>query len=224
MNKAFTELELQHFLRNVANEKFSLLFRYQAFLGLRVGEVCKLHLSNIDFDKREMTIKSEKSRKLDSLIIPIELFRDTVNFINKNSAAVKAARGFIFFKENNNNHNCLDHLDQNYVRKIFRECIVSSGLDMTYGSSDENYGRKERSLHRLTTHSLRHYAITRFSKSTNGNVVLTSRFARHSSPTTTMNYIRKDSEELYKNIGYAFDSSGVENIKKLTSKLNSQKP
>ncbi|MGI0141386.1 MAG: hypothetical protein ACREBF_01905, partial [Candidatus Micrarchaeales archaeon] len=42
INKGFTELELQHFLRNVKNEKFRLLFKYQAYLGLRIGEVCKL--------------------------------------------------------------------------------------------------------------------------------------------------------------------------------------
>ena len=42
INKGFTELELQHFLRNVKNDKFRLLFKYQAYLGLRVGEVSKL--------------------------------------------------------------------------------------------------------------------------------------------------------------------------------------
>ncbi len=30
-------------------------------MGLRVGEVCKLHINNIDFDKLKVTIKSEKS-------------------------------------------------------------------------------------------------------------------------------------------------------------------
>ena len=57
INKAFTEPELQRFLRNVKSVKFVLLFKYQAFLGLRVGEVSKLHISNINFDKRELTLK-----------------------------------------------------------------------------------------------------------------------------------------------------------------------
>ncbi len=59
INKGLTEIELQRFLRNVQNEKFILLFKYQANLGIRVGEVCKLHTSNIDFYKRELTINSE---------------------------------------------------------------------------------------------------------------------------------------------------------------------
>ena len=73
INKGFTEIELQHFLRNVRSEKFGLLFRYQAYLGLRVGEVCKLHISNIDFGKHELTMKSEKSKRMDSLLIPSDL-------------------------------------------------------------------------------------------------------------------------------------------------------
>ncbi|MEM3181204.1 MAG: hypothetical protein QXY86_02385 [Candidatus Micrarchaeaceae archaeon] len=63
INKGFTELELQRFLRSVKSEKFGLLFRYQEYLGLRIGEVCKLHLSNIDFDKCELTIERENPRR-----------------------------------------------------------------------------------------------------------------------------------------------------------------
>ncbi len=85
INKGFTELELQHFLRNVPNEKFRLLFKYQAYLGLRVGEVSRLHIRNIDFDKRELTIKSEKSGVSDSLKIPSGLFNETVEYITDRS-------------------------------------------------------------------------------------------------------------------------------------------
>ena len=219
INKAFTELELQHFLRNVKSEKFRLLFKYQAFLGLRVGDVSKLHISNINFDKRELTIQSEKSRKMDSLIIPPDLFKETIEYMAKNADRIKAAHGYVFFKDNDNNHNNIEHVEVNYVRKVFRETIKSAGLDSVYGHSDEAYSNhKGRRLFRLSTHSLRHYAITRFAKSTNGNVVLTSRFARHSRPDVTMTYISKDTEELYKEIDLAFSSSKIELLKDLVSK------
>ncbi len=52
-------------------------------------------------------------------------------------------------------------------------------------------------MHLLTTHSLRHYAITRFARQTNGNVVLASKFARHSDPNTTIRYIHTDKKELF---------------------------
>ena len=205
ISKAFTEAELQRFFRNVKNEKFLLLFKYQAYLGLRVGEVSKLHVGNINFDKRELTLKSEKSGKMDSLLIPLELFKETVEYIAKNEASIKAANGYVFFKDNDNNHNKLQHVDVNYVRKVFRETLKVAALDEFYGYSEEtNPNKKTRRLYRLSTHSLRHYAITRFSKSNNGNVVLTSRYARHASPTTTMRYIAKDNEQLYSEIDNAF--------------------
>ena len=206
LNKGFTELELQHFLRNVPNDKFRLLFRYQAYLGLRIGEVCKLHISNIDFKKRELIIKSEKAYKVDSLLIPTELFRDSIMFIDKNTNQIKLANNYIFFKEHDRNENKVPHIDQNYVRKVFRETVQKCGFDMIYSYSEEGYSnKKERGLHRLTTHSLRHYAVTKFAKATNGNVVLTSRFARHLSPSTTIRYIAKDKEELYTNIELVFN-------------------
>ncbi len=62
-------------------------------------------------------------------------------------------------------------------------------------------------------HSLRHYAITSFSKQTNGNVLLTSRFARHASPETTMIYISTKKEELYKKLDN-IDMDSVERLKR----------
>ncbi|EQD32077.1 integrase family protein, partial [mine drainage metagenome] len=73
-------------------------------------------------------------------------------------------------------------LEKNYVRKVFREYVRAAKLDEVYDQSEESYGRTPRRLHRLTTHSLRHYAITSFARQSNGNVVLSSRFARHSDP------------------------------------------
>ncbi len=93
INKGFTEPELQRFLRSIRNDKFHLLFSYQAFLGLRVGEVTKLHIGNIDFDKRELTIDSEKSGLADSLIIPIDLFKETIDYLNRHTKEIKAAKG-----------------------------------------------------------------------------------------------------------------------------------
>jgi integrase len=204
LNKGFTELELAHFLRNVPNDKFGLLFRYQAYLGLRIGEVTRLHVGNIDFEKRELTIDSEKRRKMDSVLIPLELFKETVSFVMSHENEIKEADGHIFFKDRSS-HAKGAYLDADYVRKVFRETIQKANLESVYGYSDETM-RKERprALHRLTTHSLRHYAITKFAKSTNGNLVLASRFARHTNPSVTMRYISRDKEQLYKEIDAAF--------------------
>ena len=217
VNRAFTELELQHFLRNAPNEKFRLLFKFQAYLGLRVGEVCRLRVRNIDFAKRELTINSEKRNKPDSLLIPQDLFQETIEYVVKNEAKIKASNGHVFFKDESSNKPP-GHLEPDYVRTVFRDIIISAGLNEVYATSNESDAdRQVRSLHRLTTHSLRHYAITHFAKATNGNVVLASRFARHANPGTTMRYIAKDNEELYKNIDLAFSDQITASIKRLQS-------
>lgn len=222
INKGFTELELRQFLRTVPNEKFRLLFCYQAYLGFRIGEAIRLHLGNISFEKREITIKSEKSAVSDTLKIPMELFNETKQYVNEYLPEIEAAGGHIFFKENDNNHNNVHHIDEHYVRRVFRETIGKTGLDQIYDYSEENFpGKAPRGLHRLTTHSLRHYAITRFAKAANGNLVLTSRFARHSAPSTTMRYIAKDNEQLYSEIDNAFSDSGMEVIRRLQGRLKS---
>ena len=53
LNKGFESQELQAFFRVIDGDKFHLLFSYQARLGLRIGEVCRLHLSRINFQTRE---------------------------------------------------------------------------------------------------------------------------------------------------------------------------
>jgi integrase len=68
-------------------------------------------------------------------------------------------------------------------------------------------------LHRLTTHSLRHYAITNFSKKNNDNVVLTARFARHQMIQTTMTNIHTGKEELYRSIVMAQKDGILEKVK-----------
>ena len=210
LNKGFTEQELLQFLRNVKNDKFRLLFKYQAYLGLRIGEACSLGIGNFNFEKKELIIKSEKSNKIDALLIPADLFRETVNFILRNQQPIKNSSNHIFFKENDNNRNRVQHVNLHYVRKVFREAVGNAGLEFVYAYTDEDlYNRNQRKLHRLTTHSLRHYAITRFAKGTNGNLVLVSRFARHADPSTTMRYISKDNEELYKNIESVFNDTPV---------------
>ena len=99
-----------------------------------------------------------------------------------------------------------------YVRNRFRHYIELADIDQVYDISDESYeSHAPRRLHRLTTHSLRHYAITSFSKQTNGNIVLTSRFARHSKPDTTMTYINTRKEELYAEL----DNMAIDSVERL---------
>ncbi len=123
-----------------------------------------------------------------------------MEFIKANMVHIEQAKGYIFFKDCASANSAV-YLDVNYVRNRFRYYVKLADVDQVYDISEESDSRTSRRLHRLTTHSLRHHAITSFSKQTNGNVVLTSRFARYASPETTMIYISTKKEELYGEIG-----------------------
>ena len=213
VSRGFSEQELQAFFRAIDNEKFRLLFEYQAELGLRIGEAIRVNLSSMNFKTRELRLKTEKSRIIDTLLVPVPLFQRTVEFVKHHLAEIERAQGYIFFKDASS-HKPAGFLEEDYVRGRFRYYAALAGLDEVYDISEESQpARKPRRLHRLTTHSLRHYAITKFSKSTNGNVVLTSRFARHANPSTTMAYISTSKQELYKEIDSAFSLSQIEALK-----------
>jgi len=87
-------------------------------------------------------------------------------------------------------------------------CVVRvPKMEESYGFSE---GQNPKLLHRLTTHSLRHYAITNFSKKNNGNVILTSKFARHHRVETTMMYVHTGKEELSRSIALVQEDSILE--------------
>ena len=213
LNKGFSEQEVQAFFKVIENDKFRLLFSYQVQLGLRIGEAVKVNVKDIKFETRELIVKTEKAHVIDTMLIPVPLFRQTVEFINRNEKEIAQAGGFVFFAEIGHSLRSNPFLEKNYVRKVFREYVRAAKLDEVHDQSEESYGRTPRQLHRLTTDSLRHYAITSFARQSNGNVVLSSRFARHSDPSTTMTYINTRKDELYKAVDEAFSVEKAENLK-----------
>ena len=120
LNKGFTDNQIEAFFRAIGNEKHRLLFSYQANLGLRIGEVVKLNLKDINMQTRELTVFTEKAKTIDTLIIPIRLFEETQIYINCFSLDIKQAQGYIFFRDPSKSHRKEPYLEPNYVRKVFR--------------------------------------------------------------------------------------------------------
>ena len=218
LNKGFEEREIIAFFRAIDNPKFHLLFSYQAQLGLRIGEAIRINIKDIKFESRELVVKTEKAMTLDTLLIPAPLFKATLDYIQDNSGAIEGAAGFLFYKEQGKGRTSDPYLDVGYVRNQFREYAQRANLNEVYDQSDESRpGRAVRSLHRLTTHSLRHYAITHFAEQNNGNVLLASKFARHAKAETTMTYIHLNRKALYAGIDGAF---GVNQAIALRAKIS----
>ena len=96
LSKAFSDMQLQRFLHVIDSDRFRLLFRYQAQLGLRIGEAVRVNINSIDLETRELTLKTEKAQVMDSLLIPMPLFKDTVAFISKHRPEIEKAHGYLF--------------------------------------------------------------------------------------------------------------------------------
>jgi integrase len=205
MNKGFTEEELQRFFRVIEDPRLHLLFSFQAILGLRIGEVVRVHIKDVNLKTRELKIETEKAKTLDFLLIPDQLFSMALNYIQNFETEIVKAGGYLFFAKDK-------HMSISYARQEFNKYIHKAKLYEVYGYSND---AKPRTLTRLTTHSLRHYAITNHAKKNNGNVVLVNKFARHQRLQTTMTYVYTSKEELYRSIERAQDTELLNRIRRM---------
>ncbi|MBU1681250.1 site-specific integrase [Candidatus Micrarchaeota archaeon] len=211
LNKGFTEDELVKFLNCVDDHKALLLFTFQAVLGLRISEAVQIHVKDINLKTRELKIHNVKCDRLDVLPIPPQLFEQTIKYISDWEDEIVRHEGYLFYSEFYPRNNKTPHIRTDYARVYFTKALNKAKLDETYAIST---GSQPKLMHRLTTHSLRHYAITNFAKKNNGNVMLTSKFARHRKINTTMVYVYTQKEELYRSIDLLQDGT-LEKIRKL---------
>jgi len=214
MNKGFTEEELERFFSVVDDPKAHLLFSYQAVLGLRIGEAVRVNVKDINLKTRELRIFTEKSDKTDYLLIPEKLFEATLSYISAYEKDIAVAKGHLFFsfQPGRRTERTVPHITSNCARIIFNKYVKKAKMDEIYGYS---VGERTKQLYRLSTHSLRHYAITNFCRKNGGNVALSSKFARHTSLQTTMIYVHTAKNELYESIERANNDELLEKVRKM---------
>ncbi len=218
MNKGFTDEELERFFGVIKDPKAHLLFSFQAILGLRIGEAVRLNIKDINLKTRELRIFTEKSGKTDYLLIPEKLFDTTLQYIGAYEKEIATSKGYLFFSftDGRRSKATQPFITTHTARCIFREYVKTAKLEEVYGYSRAS---NPKPLFRLSPHSLRHYAITNFSKKNAGNVILASRFARHSNIQVTMTYIHTKREELYASIERANDDKLLRRAEKIQAKL-----
>lgn len=107
LNMAFSDAELGLFFSHINNEKYALLFKFQAILGLRIGEACRVKLEDIDFATREISIFGEKHHLRDALLIPEDLFREVSEYAVAHARSIADCEGYLFFKDS-----CIDELNE----------------------------------------------------------------------------------------------------------------
>ena len=183
-------------------------------MGLRIGEAVRVNITDINLKRRELRIFTEKSSKTGYLLIPTAFFDAVLNYIDTYQEEIAKAKGTLFFspKQTHRKHDTKPHLTPESARVLFNKYIRKAKLEEIYGYT---VGEKPKPLYRLTPHSLRHYAITNFCRKNGGNVMLASKFVRHTNLQTTQIYLHVNKDELYESIERAQDERLMERIRKV---------
>ncbi len=218
MNKGFVDEELERFFAAIDDQRFYLLFSYQAMLGLRIGEAVRININDLNLKNREIRIFTEKSGKTDYLIVPQKLFESTISYIGQHEAEIASSSGFLFFPVacGRNDRTTEPHVTSETARKFFRVYVEKAKLQEIYAYTK---GARPVPLYRLTPHSLRHYAITNFCRKNGGNMMLASKFARHNNVQITMTYVHVQKNELYESIERAQNKDLLEKVRKMQDNI-----
>ena len=98
------------------------------------------------------------------------------------------------------------YISKDWLRNRFRETAKTADLVQWYCLADDD---KRRKLYRLSSHSLRHYFITKVYKESR-NPLHAQRLARHRAFKSTERYIRHEQEDIDKTIKSAFGEEGMQ--------------
>jgi integrase len=134
------------------------------------------------------------------------------SWVRKYHTSIQEFGGHLLFSNKHySRRQAPDYLTKNYMRKVFRGYLKKAGLDTVYATlkTDGNQPGEKRRLYRLSTHSLRHYFITRIYK-TSLNPVVTQALARHRAFGTTQNYINLTKKDCQQAMEKAFTTTQEE--------------
>ena len=188
-----------------------------ANLGLRVGEVVRIKSSDINWGKNKIRIETEKANTIDFMHLHDKVRIPLRCWVRKYPKEIEENEGFIFFSDLKNRK----HISKHWLPRIFRETCAIAKLDDIYGIADDinnptRKDRPERKLYRLTTHSLRHYFITKVYGSCK-DPLKTQKLARHCEFKSTQTYIHLNQDDLDNTItnvfGNSLNSIGAEDMK-----------
>jgi integrase/recombinase XerD len=190
LNKGFTQEEFELFLRHVSSDQARLIFRLQAYLGLRISEAVSIKTTDLDLQGRKLWVQSAKGSY--PALFPL---LDTLHpHLHDWVHTGHAGDTWLFPAKHEHNHR--GHVSPHWAAKELREARNKAGLTMRYGESLPcGLKAQPRPLYRLSTHSLRHLFITTVHNKL-GDLLVTQKLARHRDIRSTLHYTYKSQEQL----------------------------
>lgn len=194
MYKAFRDPELLKFLQSVTTRKYRVIFQVMGLLGLRIGEASQLRYEQIDWEGRRLFLTTEKTGVADAL----PLYDGVYRLLERWCQDEGITKGPLFPSE----RDPAVPVSAALAAKRFSQARARAGLDMVYAPRDGE-GKQAGQLRRLSSHSLRHYFITKVHNTT-GNLRAAQLLARHTNIGTTQRYIHIDEKELREAVEESF--------------------
>jgi integrase len=215
INRNFSDEELEKFFSVVSNKKHLICFKLQAYLGLRISEAVSVNIKDIDFERRKLRVWSFKTKEMDFLHLHDKIFESIQTWVRIQHSEIEKHDGFLIFSCGGKTHMSRDtmrHIFKTYLKKVkLDDCYVE-----LYTTGNQCHGKaSSRKLYRLSTHSLRHYYITKIYKKTL-NPVVTQKCARHREFKSTSYYINLDPKDTIE----ALDNTFGEETKNQEPKTN----
>lgn len=208
---------MQKFFSVIDNRKHRLCFEIQAYLGLRIGEAVKVNLADIDFRNKQMRVYAPKTDSIDFLPLHDKIYEILSAWVRACNEEITANGGYLLFPDKKRTsklrRSMSTHIVDPYMRRVFKDYIKRANLDEVYAtiSTVEGQPGESRKLYRLSTHSLRHYFITRVYKKTL-NPLITQNLARHRAFGTTQGYINLSTKDNVNAMKQAFEEQEPEPI------------
>ena len=116
---------------------YKVLFLTQAFLGLRIGEVVKIKLEDVDFANKQIRIHTEKQRHYETdtyMAMHSKLEALLLDYINAYESDIREHDNYLFFALQ---RNCrTKHISPDQARNVFRRICERAGLNQIYGYRD----------------------------------------------------------------------------------------
>lgn len=198
LNKGCTDEELDKILACTTSITARTIFLLQATLGLRVGEAVRIKREHLDLARCSLWVDSEKGSHPSMMLLHKRIHWALRQYLNSGMAGEE----YLFPAREKTNRR--PHVSPYWVAREFRKSRDQSGLSFSY-SITKPCGRMKRRnpQYRLSTHSLRHYFITKVHDAT-GDIVITQRLARHRDIKSTTVYTHKSQRQINQALLVAF--------------------
>lgn len=185
--------EWQRFLDCIDRYEHKLMMQVIYELGCRVGEFVRIRLEHIDFRRGRVFIPREntKTGRRRVSCLPQGLVNELKSCLKRNGRmsirqeAVKRHSEFLFPRTRSGTA----HYSENRIRQIFRHYTKKAGLDREYGMD-----RRNRRLHELTVHSLRHSHVMHYVHIHKVPIAVVQKQVGHTSLKTTSVYLNPSDE------------------------------